>query len=815
MRQLLLVSVYFFSMLSGVYAQVEVRGKILNAKLEPLPFASLQIKNTRNTTVTKENGEFLLTVEKGVHEVVVSMVGYLPRVVQFVTGKNDMLNIILEEDNKSLSNVVVTGKYKDPAEDIIRRIIRHKDSIKNAYGAYSCDVYIKSFQEDSFKVKSSKKKKVMSVDSLPHISSFSEVVLKLDYENANKYKEQRIGVNRRGDVRNLFYLTTTSGRFELYDNLIKMPELSPTPFVSPISYSGILAYRYKTLKAEKRGDYMQFTIKVIPGSLSNATISGVIEVNSKDWAITYASFDFPKYHLPQYDAFHVEQYYGWVNNKAWMVTRQEFTYVSKVKTGRTEGVTAVAYKNFELNKIFPKGYFGEEKSVATEATYNRDTAFWNTIRSYPLSEKELKFIIKYDSIRNYQNSEVYKDSVDRAINKTNWKKILYKGQELSYHKTGDNYRLPSVLSFFNPFSFGGLRLQLPFSYTKKNPITKQSYNLYSNISYGLLNKDVNGNIDFTHKYNPFSQANYRLWVSRNFNSFFQNDAIINQLKRTNYYLDNSIGAAWGREVVNGLQMNVNFSYALRRSVAAYKTYSFWDSLLSKSIEFNNNKPADFKPYNALYGSIEIRYTPFQPYIREPKEKIILESKYPTIYTLWKKGIPNMFNSAINFDYWELGLMQNIRLGTFGNGEYTIKTGTFVNKKRLELVDYKFQRRGDLYLFLNPKEYFQSLDSTFPVFKRYYEGHYVNQFNGAIINKVPLLKKLGLREVAGAGFLLAPERNVKYVEVFGGVERVFKLPFQLFQKIKIGFCAAGSIQKKADLRFKIGISSWDAFRNKWN
>ena len=133
-----------------------------------------------------------------------------------------------------------------------------------------------------------------------------------------------------------------------------------------------------------------------------------------------------------------------------------------------------------------------------------------------------------------------------------------------------------------------------------------------------------------------------------------------------------------------------------------------------------------------------------------------------------------------------------------------------------MVDYQFQRRGDPLLFMNPNEAFQALDSTFPVFKRFYQGHYVHEFNGALLNKIPLFKKLQLREVGGAGFLIAPERNLKYVEAFAGIERVFKMPFNTLSKFKLGVYIVTSAANTFSnpVQFKIGITSWDIKRNKW-
>jgi hypothetical protein len=176
----------------------------------------------------------------------------------------------------------------------------------------------------------------------------------------------------------------------------------------------------------------------------------------------------------------------------------------------------------------------------------------------------------------------------------------------------------------------------------------------------------------------------------------------------------------------------------------------------------------------------------------------------------------MFNSHINFDYIEYGMTQKILLGVAGVSTYTIKTGSFVNTKDLRYVDYQFQRQGDPFYFQDPEKLFQSLDSTFPLFHRFYQGNYVHEFNGTIISKIPFMKKLQLHEVVGGGFLIAPERNLKFVEIFAGIERVFKWPPNPLSKFKVGFFVVGSSanQFKNPILFKVSFTTWDRFRNKW-
>ncbi|HTG57435.1 MAG TPA: DUF5686 family protein, partial [Niabella sp.] len=240
-------------------AQYRLAGTITNKKMEPLAFASLQLKGRPTGILSKEDGSYSIDLNSGIYDLVISMIGYHTKTVKVVINKQNVIHpIILEEADNSLSSITIRARTKDRAEDYIRQVIRHKDDLQAAPGAYSCNIYIKAVQEDSITPKAIKKKPVK--DSLikknpPPPLSMSEIYLRLDYESAARYKEERTGVTRRGNTTNLFYLSTTQGRFNFYDNLVKVPALSVTPFLSPVSYSGLIAYKFQTLKTEKRGSY--------------------------------------------------------------------------------------------------------------------------------------------------------------------------------------------------------------------------------------------------------------------------------------------------------------------------------------------------------------------------------------------------------------------------------------------------------------------------------------------------------------------------------------------------------------------------------
>jgi hypothetical protein len=155
----------------------------------------------------------------------------------------------------------------------------------------------------------------------------------------------------------------------------------------------------------------------------------------------------------------------------------------------------------------------------------------------------------------------------------------------------------------------------------------------------------------------------------------------------------------------------------------------------------------------------------------------------------------------------------LKLGLAGVSQYTFTTGEFINKKNLPSVDYKFIRAGDPLIFINPSENFQVMDSTFAVFNRFYEFHYLHNFNGSIINRLHFMKKLRIQEVVGAGFLIAPERNLRYVEAFAGLEKNFKF---LRDRYKVGVYVVFSTANQFNnpVRLKLGFQQFNRRKNSW-
>ncbi|HZH38402.1 MAG TPA: DUF5686 and carboxypeptidase regulatory-like domain-containing protein, partial [Flavisolibacter sp.] len=647
---------------------VRVYGKITNTSMEPLADVSVHLKTSSVGTLSKEDGSYELFISKGSYEIVVSMVGYRTMILPVVVNDELLQNIALvnDEEKNTLSEVVVKVKLKDRAEEIMRKMVEKKDSVSHVVGSYSYKAYIKAIQKDSLLAA-----KEDSVLAEPTLVTIKEIFLQVDRDVSNRIKEQRLGVKTSGAEKVLFYTTTTDGNFNFYDNLIQIPRLSPTPFVSPVSSTGLLSYRFKTIRIERRGREKLYTISVRPKALTNATMEGELTVSDSTWNILYARFRFPAYHIPDYDFFEVEQQYDLIAGKAWMLNQQKFTYHSDGKRNRVSGQTIVNYSDYELDKQFDRRHFNSEVSVTTETAYNQDSAFWKSARKEILSAREAGFIRNRDSVFAVTLTDAYRDSMAGEINKITWKKVGFFGQTLYDRHKERSWYLPPIISLYSPFAFGGGRINANVGYGKFFHSRKNIF-VNTSLSYGLRNKDINGSLDLNRMYNPFNRGYYTISARREFQFIFEGDAYINMIKRSNIFLNNEFGVGHGLEIFNGLFLRNEINIALRRSVSNYKTGNLVDSLLGGVLD--DNKPIPFEPYNAFYGKVRLEYTPFQQYRREPREKIILGSKWPTVFVEWRKGIPNILASDVDFDYLEGGLQQQLNLGLLGITKYTVKTG---------------------------------------------------------------------------------------------------------------------------------------------
>ena len=833
---ILLLSFQFHQLQAQKKSGSTIIGLVVDTASAPLPMVQIFNREGAKMGQTRLDGNFNLRLEPGAYKLIFSHPNYhsveIPLIVKL--NQNDTLNIRLSHQTEKIGVVEIHRDYKDPGPDYMRKTIEKRDYWHNQIPNQSATLYIKAFQLNA------NKKRAKAVKSLPEESdpssltssnipekaktpteqrdtgpqakAFVEIVMQRDATTDGKIKEIRDGVTKigaRDNLVGLYYLTTTDGDFNLYQNLIKAPALSSMPVMSPLSNSAILAYRFRYLGSYQDSTYGRILrIGVNSRQTANATFTGELHiVDSTFWV--YKSFlKFPNHLMGEYDEMQINQYYKLDSVQHLLIDSQRFNYVTKMGATTEKATTYVNYKEIKVNPTFPKNHFGLEISRTNQEAYERDSNYWESQRTQPLNQNEIKFINRADSIRRVQTSDKYLDSIEAKINEITFRSLFIEGQGYRDRRKGLEFYLAPLWITGLPFWPGGPRISL-YTRIKKTLPNKQEYFFSPNVSYGINNKDLQGTIQFFHMYNPIKRSIYTVSVGKQFNLINSNATYVDVFRRNNNYTEKHILISHRQELVNGLYLKVQGRLAQRSSIENFTFSSFGDSL------FENNVPSKFSTTYTFQNEIRLSYTPFQRYVLEPKQKIILGSNWPTFSVVYKQATPGILGSTIDFKYLEYIIEQEIPLGLSGKSTLIANSGSFLSYNSLSEMDYRYQRGSDPGIFNQPLYNFQQLDTTFTTFNRFVELHYLHEFNGSIVNKIPFFKILKITERAGANFLYAPERqNMFYYEGFVGIDKAIKIARERY-KIGYYFTAGYSnIFEKPRFGFKVNIQGFDRNNNVW-
>lgn len=796
----ILISLFIFSFsVSKVNAQYfTLKGKVTNSSLEPIAYVNVSVvDHSIYGTSTNLKGEYSMQIRPGSYVLVYSFIGFKTiKIPVTINNRNVTQNVILEVADQELEGVTVTNKKTDRSEEIIRKVIANKHKYGNP-APYTVNAYIKATQKETIP----KKRKDTAIP--PPEMNMAEIYMTLNASPPDKIKEEVTGSDIKGDKDGLFYLSHSDGEFNWYRNLLEIPALSESPILSPVSNSGLIAYKYRMLGSYYENNHKYYRIKVTPGIMGNALVSGEMVIMDSAWCIISLKLYFPKYHMTEYDVFEINQQYT-LQDSNYFLEKQEFNYTARFGRSKSSGRTVVYYSNYKFNHQFKKKFFNNEISSTSQQAYERDSGFWFEVRKEPLTKEEIDFIRKSDSTKAVQSQKHWQDSADKVFNQITLKKLFLTGQN-HFNRSRETYWSFKPLVFvYLPIFIAGPRVSYWVNY-ERTFRNKKNIIIMPDISYGIYNNDLKGSFSVSRLYNPFNRATIEASIERDFDFINNFASWVNIFGRANFFIKDAVSLSHRMELLNGLFFSVGGEYANRKSLQNYEFMQVADTVFGVA-----NLPVEFEPYKALTGIFSLSYTPFQKYIREPYQKLILGSRWPTFSAIYKKGI-NGLGCTTDFDYLEFRIEQEFKIGLLGVSKFNIASGEFLTHNDLRQVDFKYQRNAGPIFYTNPLQSFQGIDTTYTTIKRFYEAHYFHRFNGSILNKIPVIKKLNLIECAGVGLLYTHERNMKYAEFSFGVEKVVRF---WKERIKFGVFYVMAVNNIYSYRSQFKFT-FDLYSNRYN
>ena len=818
----------FFSLFlsSSIFSQVLVKGIISDERNSPIPFAKVFVKNAPDLrTISDANGNYEMRLMPGEYYLIYKAGGFQQRESYLSVNEGGLSrNVQLFPSMLDIEKVDVKSKRFNPGREIMLKVVKKREKINLWNYPHSVDVYIKASETVNKKESKKRKKRTEKTadpsgmedpfainkeknENLANNMNMAELQATRYWAPPKKVKEIRNAYELRGSDRNLYYTTTVKTNFNFFENLLQLDDLHQNPISSPVSNPGILSYKYRlTDKYEEDGQKI-YKIKILPRRTATSTLQGYIYVVDSLWLIKKMEFSLNKGNLLVYDYFTILQEFDVSSDTLCVLKKQELSYGVKYKEESRFGYTNAVFSGYNFNPSYAKRFFGTELAVTEQEAYEKDTTFWSEKREISLTPEEQRFVIVKDSIRDAHNKKEYLDSVDAVFNKVTALKVLWWGVEHRNRVKKTQWQISSLAAMARPIYIAGPRVAPGFYFFKKWK-DERMLDGYTELTYGFLNKDIKGNSWWDFRFDPFHFGTLEWSVNHDFDVIRGYDAITQIYKRENFIEATSMSLGVEYELVNGLYLDINSEFTERRSLDGYDFITAFDE------DIPNTDPNEFEPYQAFIARASLSYTPRQKYMREPNRKVLLGSAWPTFYLNYERGVPNLFGSDINHEYLEFSFMQTLKIGTLGTTTYRGSVGKFLSSVNLREPDYKFQRRSDPIWFSNPLYSFQGLDSTLPTKDYTYEIHLVHHDNGAIINKIPFMKKTRIGLVLGAAALYVKEHNWQHYEVLSGLERNFKFSRR---RLRIGIYGVLSYGNnfKPQATWKVSFAVLDDRNMKWN
>jgi hypothetical protein len=797
MKKITSILLLLFSILS--FSQI--KGTVTDSNGKPMSFVNIYVKDTYISTTSNEQGKYELNLKvEGTYVVLYQYLGYKTEKKVVETRKTaQTVDVTLVEEEIKLNEVVINPNV-NPAIEIIKNAIANRKENSKLTEKYNADFYSRGI----FRVKNLPKtilgQKLDFFDEVidstrSGILYLSETVSKITFQKPDKLKETIIASKVSGNDNGFSFNNAAQANFDFYENYLDFD----VKVISPIADNAFNYYKYKFEGsfADENNKVIN-KIKVTPKRTSEPAMEGYIYIVDESYAI-YAvdlSITGSQMQNPALNKLTLKQNYSFnTKTKIWTKNTQTIDFEAGMLGININGTFTHVFSNFEFPEKFEKKTFTAEVLKFEENANKKEDAFWETIRPVPLTVEESTDYTKKDILQTKKKSEKYLDSIDGKRNKFKFTDIITGySYSNSFKKWSLNYDGPLLSTSFNTVQ--GWKTQIGFSFNKRDEEKRSFTRIATKLDYGFSENQLRATGMFYHKFNNTNDTYINISGGSAVNQFNSSNPISNNVNsisslffKNNFmklYEKNFVSANFGREVVNGLNLNVGLEYSERKPLWNTSDQS---SVKSSDIYTSNNPlaPFDFitpgfEKYNLVKANINTRIKFGQKYWTRPDGKFnIGNEKSPTLFFGYEKGF-SASEKRYEYDFLSGRITHDLSIGNKGDMKLNLKAGKFFNAENIAFVDYKHFNGnqthitgGDGYtnVFNNLPYYSASTNDSF------LEFHAEHNDKGYIMNKIPLLNKLGSQLVLGFHNLSVPDRK-PYQEFTIGLDNLGFGKFRMFR-----------------------------------
>lgn len=424
-RYLILFSIFSFFITGITLGQGRIlAGTVKDAHSEePVPFASVQFKNTTTGKLTDPSGNFVFHLDELPSDtLLITCVGYQPFL--YILGKKtDSIFADIHLERGTFNPDVVIRIKVNKGLLLWRKIVKHKpENDRYHFQNFSYELYNKlelDLKNINFD-KLSKFKPLRPVgdlirsnldtsEGLKYLPTFLTEVLSDYYyqKKPEKFREVIKAANTNG-VKNESILKLLGGmdqNINIYKNFIPVFDKQ---FVSPISDNGDYYYKYNVVDTQFFNHHKFYHMVFTPRRKGENTFEGDCWVNDTTFAIQKMSLRLDKEASINFlDKLSLVQEFSLINDSTWFLSKDKFVAdISPMGNGRPGfiGRKTTTYKNVKINDSSITKELSnnkvKEEIVALTGADEKSKEFWSSSRHEALSNSELGIIKMIDTLTN-------------------------------------------------------------------------------------------------------------------------------------------------------------------------------------------------------------------------------------------------------------------------------------------------------------------------------------------------------------------------------------------------------------------------------
>ncbi len=755
---------------SQISEKTVIVGSVTDAKTGlPVVGTNAFLEKTTIGTTTDKEGKYRIETITPAEKIIFSFIGYQTESRNISKDKVQTINVSLKLSVFSLDEVKINPLKKgyknknNPAVDLIEKVIDNKDKNRKEkydyleYKQYEKVQFALSNITEKFRQGSMVSKFKFVFDNIDTTKRIGNNILPLFIKESlsdHYYKknpetkkdivlaEKTTNVDEYLDNKGVSaYFNYLYQNINIYDNEILF---LTNRFLSPIAKTAPAFYKYYILDTLSVNNIKCIKLFFEPRNKADFLFHGNLYITmDSSYAIRKIDMGINKnINIDWVRDISITQDFDQFGQKDWLISRDEISIDLGIVNNSLGlyGQRTISFKDYKINEPVNEVIFkGPEKIEKPDPASNSE-GYWESNRYDPLSKSEKGIYTTIDSIKKIP---AFKRSMNLITLLTTG--FLNLGK-IEIGPDGSFYSYNTVEG--SRLRFGG---RTTADFNKK--ITLDSY-----IAYGLTDKILKYFGSVTYSLTPGTIYQFPVKLIKlsyqkdtkipgNELQFNQEDNIFLSLKRgvsDKLFLNKTIKAEYLNELENHFSYQIGYSFTRQSPEGNF--YFNTDNYLS----LTNTVP--YINISELY--LNLRYAPNETFYQGKIYRDPLPGKYPVIQLNIAYG-SKLISNDFNYMRFQLNVSRRYYISIIGYSDISFETSKIYGQVPFPLLfihranqTYSYQENS--YNLMNFLEF---------VSDQYVSLNIDHCFNGFFFNKVPLLKKLKLREIVTCKILYGGLSNI--------------------------------------------------------